>query len=290
MSACRIRVLIPKRSSRPSIKWMLVEAAQAVEAINAGLDGYRFNEAASAAYRFVWNVFCDWHLEFAKPLFNGEDEAAKAETRATTAYVLEVALKLLHPFMPFVTEELWAETAGDAGRDSLLIIADWPQLDGLTNAAAQDEMNWLVSLITEIRKLRSEMNIPAKARPAGLAISGDVALAERLKRHSALICQLARLDSIALADAAPEGSAQIVVGETTYALPLEGVIDFDAERTRLDKEIANTAGEIARLEKKLGNERFVANAPAAVVEAERAKMADYAAQKAALEEARARLG
>ena len=280
----------PKTVKATVNRWILSEAETATKAVSAGLDTYRFNEAAGAAYRFVWNVFCDWHLEFAKPLLSGEDEAARAETRATTAYVLEVALKLLHPFMPFITEELWAKTAGPEGRDSLLIVADWPQPQGLANAAAQDEMNWLVSLITEIRKLRSEMNIPAKARPAGLAISGDAALAERLKRHSALICQLARLDSIVQADAAPEGSAQIVVGETTYALPLEGVIDFDAERTRLDKEIEKTAGEISRLEKKLSNERFVANAPADVVAAERAKMADYAAQKDALEAARARLG
>lgn len=280
----------PKSVKQTVNQWLLGEAEAATNAVAQGLESYRFNEAASAAYRFVWNVFCDWHLEFAKPLFNGEDEAAKAETRATTAYVLEVALKLLHPFMPFITEELWAKTAGDKGRDTLLIVADWPSLDGLTNAAAQDEMNWLVSLITEIRKLRSEMNIPAKAKPAGLAVGASRDLAERLQRHGALICQLARLESIGPAAEAPDGSAQIVVADTTYALPLEGVIDFDAERARLDKEIANTAGEIARLEKKLGNERFVANAPAAVVEAERAKMADYAAQKAALEEARARLG
>jgi valyl-tRNA synthetase len=280
----------PKAVKQTVNQWLLGEAEVAAKAVAAGLETYRFNEAASAAYRFVWNVFCDWHLEFAKPLFNGEDEAAKAETRATTAYVLEVALKLLHPFMPFITEELWAKTAGDRGRDTLLIVADWPGLDGLTNAAAQDEMNWLVSLITEIRKLRSEMNIPAKAKPAGLAVGVSSDLADRLERHSALICQLARLGSIGPAGEAPEGSAQIVVADTTYALPLEGVIDFDAERARLDKEIANTASEIARLEKKLGNERFVANAPAAVVEAERAKMADYASQKTALEEARARLG
>ncbi|WP_394694243.1 valine--tRNA ligase [Hyphobacterium sp.] len=280
----------PKAVKQTVNQWLLGEAEVAAKAVATGLETYRFNEAASAAYRFVWNVFCDWHLEFAKPLFNGEDEAAKAETRATTAYVLEVALKLLHPFMPFITEELWAKTAGDKGRDTLLIVAGWPQLDGLTNAAAQDEMNWLVSLITEIRKLRSEMNIPAKAKPAGLAVGASRDLAERLERHSSLICQLARLESIGPAAEAPDGSAQIVVADTTYALPLEGVIDFDAERVRLDKEIANTTGEITRLEKKLGNERFVANAPAAVVEAERAKMADYAAQKAALEEARARLG
>jgi len=280
----------PKAVKQPVNQWLLSEAETAAKAVSQGFETYRFNESASAAYRFVWNVFCDWHLEFAKPLFNGEDEAAKAETRATTAYVLEVALKLLHPFMPFITEELWAKTAGDAGRDTLLIVADWPKLDGLTHEAAQDEMNWLVSLITEIRKLRSEMNIPAKAKPAGLAVGANAALADRLKRHSALICQLARLESIDPSAEAPEGSAQIVVGDTTYALPLDGVIDFDAERTRLDKEIEKTAGEIMRLEKKLGNERFVANAPADLVEAERGKMADYATQKVALEEARERLG
>ncbi|GJL96656.1 MAG: valine--tRNA ligase [Hyphobacterium sp.] len=280
----------PKTVKQTVNQWLLGEAEVAAKAVATGLETYRFNEAASATYRFVWNVFCDWHLEFAKPLFNGDDEAAKAETRATTAYVLEVALKMLHPFMPFVTEELWAETAGEGGRDRLLIVADWPLLNGLSNPAAQDEMNWLVSLITEIRKLRSEMNIPAKAKPAGLAIGADAALAERLAQHSALICQLARLDRIGPAEEAPEGAAQIVVGETTYALPLEGVLDFDAERSRLDKEIEKTAGEIMRLEKKLGNERFVANAPSALVEAEREKMADYVSQKAALEDARARLG
>jgi valyl-tRNA synthetase len=280
----------PKAVKQTVNQWLLGEAEAASSAVAKGLESYKFNEAASAAYRFVWNVFCDWHLEFAKPLLSGDDEAAKAETRATTAYVLEVALKLLHPFMPFVTEELWAKTAGEAGRDSLLIVADWPELDGLANPDAQAEMNWLVSLITEIRKLRSEMNIPPNAKPDGLAIGGDAGLAARLGRHSALICRLARLDSVAVADRAPDGSAQIVVEDVTYALPLEGVIDFDAERARLDKEIEKVTGEIARLEKKLGNEKFVANAPEAVVAGEREKLSDYASQKDALSEARARLG
>ncbi|WP_421792161.1 valine--tRNA ligase [Hyphobacterium sp.] len=280
----------PKSVKQTVNQWLLGEAEVASAAVAKGLETYRFNEAAGAAYRFVWNVFCDWHLEFAKPLLSGEDEAAKAETRATTAYVLEIALKLLHPFMPFVTEELWEKTAGERGRDSLLIVADWPKLDGLANPEAQAEMNWLVGLITEIRKLRSEMNIPPNAKPNGLAVGADADLAARLERQSALICRLARLDSVAPAESAPDGSAQIVVDEVTYALPLEGVIDFDAERARLDKEIDKVTGEITRLEKKLGNEKFVANAPEAVVAGEREKLADYTAQKEALAEARARLG
>ncbi|WP_421786117.1 valine--tRNA ligase [Hyphobacterium sp.] len=280
----------PKSAKQTVNQWVLGEAETAAAAVAKGLESYRFNEAAGAAYRFVWNVFCDWHLEFAKPLLSGDDEGAKAETRATTAYVLEVALKLLHPFMPFVTEELWEKTAGARDREGLLIVADWPKLDGLGNPGAQAEMNWLVSLITEIRKLRSEMNIPPNAKPNGLAIGAGTELAARLERHAALICRLARLESVAPAKQAPEGSAQIIVEEITYALPLEGVIDFDAERARLDKETAKVEGEITRLERKLGNEKFVANAPDAVVAGERAKLAEYAAQKDALVAARERLG
>ncbi|WP_417480021.1 valine--tRNA ligase [Maricaulis maris] len=276
----------PKSVTQTVNKWILSEAAQAVEAINAGLDGYRFNDAAAAAYRFVWNVFCDWHLEFAKPLFNGEDEAAKAETRATTAYVLDQALKMLHPFMPFVTEALWAETGT---RDTQLIVADWPQLDGLQDAEATAEMDWLINLVTDIRRLRAEMNIPAGAKLSLVAVGADAEVAARLQRHDALIQRMARLSEVSLADAVPPASAQTVLGTTTLALPLEGVIDFGAEKDRLAKEVAKLDGEIGRLEKKLGNERFVANAPESVVAEQREKLTDYAGQKAKMAEALARL-
>ena len=276
----------PKSVTQTVNKWILSEAAQAVEAINAGLDTYRFNEAAAAAYRFVWNVFCDWHLEFAKPLFNGEDEAAKAETRATTAFVLDQALKMLHPFMPFVTEALWAETGK---RDTQLIIADWPQLDGLQDADATAEMDWLINLVTDIRRLRAEMNIPAGAKLPLVAVEADEVTTTRLWRHSALIQRMARLSSIDLADTVPPASVQSVLGTTTLALPLEGVIDFGAEKDRLAKEVAKLEGEITRLEKKLGNERFVANAPAEVVAEQREKLTDYAGQKTKMAEALARL-
>jgi valyl-tRNA synthetase len=276
----------PKTVTQTVNKWILSEAAQAVEAINAGLEGYRFNDAAAAAYRFVWNVFCDWHLEFAKPLFNGEDEAAKAETRATTAFVLDQALKMLHPFMPFVTEELWSQTGT---RDSHLIVADWPQLDGLQNVDATAEMDWLINLITDIRRLRAEMNIPAGAQLPLVAVGADAVTTERLARHEALIKRMARLSEVTTADAVPPASAQTVLGTTTLSLPLEGVIDFAAEKDRLSKEVAKLDGEISRLEKKLGNEKFVANAPVEVVAEQREKLEEYAGQKAKMAEALARL-
>jgi len=276
----------PKSVTQTVNKWILSEAARAVAAIDAGLNGYRFNEAAAAAYKFVWNVFCDWHLEFAKPLFNGDDEAAKAETRATTAFVLDQALKMLHPFMPFVTEALWQET-GD--RDTQLIVADWPVLDGLDDADATAEMGWLIELITDIRRLRAEMNVPAGAQIPLIAVEASPETRARLERHEALISRMARLADIAVSDSVPPASAQTVLGEATLALPLEGVIDFGAERERISKEVAKLGGEIVRLEKKLGNEKFVANAPADVVAEQREKLADYSEQKAKMAQALERL-
>ena len=231
-------------------------------------------------------MFCDWHLEFAKPLFNGDDEAAKAETRATTAYVLDQALKMLHPFMPFVTEALWQETGT---RDTQLIVADWPVLDGLDDAAATSEMGWLIDLITDIRRLRAEMNVPAGAQVPLIAIGASAETQARLERHEALIKRMARLADIGVSDSVPPASAQTVLGEATLALPLEGVIDFAAERERLSRELTKLDGEIGRLEKKLGNEKFVANAPADVVAEQREKLADYSTQKAKLAEALERL-
>ncbi|MAK64052.1 MAG: valine--tRNA ligase, partial [Maricaulis sp.] len=262
----------PKSVTRTVNQWILSEAASTVKAINAGLDGFRFNDAAAAAYRFVWNVFCDWHLELAKPLLQGEDEAAKAETRATTAYVLDQALKILHPFMPFVTEELWSQTGQ---RDTQLITASWPVLDGLDNAEATAEIGWLIDLITDIRRLRSEMNIPAGAQIPLIAVGASAETAARLERHQALIQRMARLADIGVSDTVPPASAQTALGETTLALPLEGVIDFAAERARIEKELSKLDGEIMRLEKKLGNEKFVANAKPEIVAEQREKLEDY---------------
>ena len=267
-------------------KWILAEAQATVATVNKSLDEYRFNEAAAAAYRFVWNIFCDWHLEFAKPLFGGEDAAAKAETQATTAYVLDIALKILHPFMPFVTEALWAETAK---RDTQLIVADWPQLDGLDDADAEAEMSWLIDVITNIRSLKAEMNI-APGKPLNAVLVGaSQDILDRVERNRPLLARMARLEEISASDSVPPASAQTVVGETVIALPLDGVIDLDAERDRLAKELKKLGGEIMRLEKKLGNAKFVANAPQEVVAGEKAKLADYTAQKTKVSEALGRL-
>ncbi len=267
-------------------KWILAEAQATVATVNKSLDEYRFNEAAAAAYRFVWNIFCDWHLEFAKPLFGGEDAAAKAETQATTAYVLDIALKILHPFMPFVTEALWAETAK---RDTQLIVADWPQLDGLDDADAEAEMSWLIDVITNIRSLKAEMNI-APGKPLNAVLVGaSQDILDRVERNRPLLARMARLEDISASDNVPPASAQTVVGETVIALPLDGVIDLDAERDRLAKELKKLGGEIMRLEKKLGNAKFVANAPEEVVAGEKAKLADYTAQKTKVSEALGRL-
>jgi valyl-tRNA synthetase len=276
----------PKSVTETVNRWILSECEQTVKAVNAGLDGFRFNEAAAAAYRFVWNVFCDWHLEFAKPLFMGEDEAAKAETRATTAFVLDQSLKLLHPFMPFVTEELWAQTGT---RDGQLITAAWPQLDGMVDPGAQAEMDWMVNLVTEIRRVRAEMNVPAGAKLAMIAVGASEETQARLLRHEAVISRMARLADIGVADSVPPASAQIVIGEATIALPLEGVIDFDAERGRITKEVTRLDGEMKRLDGKLSNERFVANAPEEVVAEQREKLAEYRSQREKMIEALERL-
>jgi valyl-tRNA synthetase len=287
MNECTVPADFDPKSVKQTLnRWILSEAATTVKAVNAGLDGYRFNDAAAAAYRFVWNIFCDWHLEFAKPVFMGDDAQAKAETQATTAYVLDQALKILHPFMPYVTEALWAETGQ---RDTLLITAPWPELDGLEDTDAQQEIDWLIGLITNIRSVRAEMSIPPKSQLNAVIVGASDQTKARFERQDVLVKRMARLESVTMGDVVPEGSAQTLVGEATIAMPLAGVIDFDAERARIGKEIAKLDGEIGRLEKKLGNERFVANAPDHVVAEQREKLADYAAQKVKMGEALERL-
>ena len=256
-------------------RWILTELTRAARAVTEGISAYKFNEAAGAAYRFVWNQFCDWYLELLKPVFMGDDEAAKAESRACVAFVLDEIYKLLHPFMPFMTEELWAETAPEGGeRSSLLCHAAWPSPDFEDDAAAGD-INWLIDLVSGIRSVRSEMNVPPAAVAPLVVIGANETTRGRLSRHDGAVRRLARIGEISLAKAAPRGSAQLVLGEATVCLPLGSLIDLKAEEARLQKELAKVTEEIARLHKKLSNERFVANAPEEVVAAEREKLAEY---------------
>jgi valyl-tRNA synthetase len=268
-------------------RWVLTELTRATHQISEAIATYRFNEAAAAAYRFVWNLVCDWYVELLKPIFMGENEAEKAESRAVMAFVLDEIYKLLHPMMPFMTEELWAQTAGaDSERTTLLCHAAWPNPD-FSDAHAAAEINWLVELVSGIRSVRAEMSVPAKAVAPLVLIGANAETHERLTRHAAAIETLARVGAINHADVAPPASAQFVVGEATACLPLGDLIDLDAEAARLQKEIKKTADELGRLQAKLSNERFVANAPEDVVASERQKLAEY---QEALEKLRVALG
>ncbi len=266
-------------------RWILTELSATIADVTAAIESQRFNDAAASLYRFVWNQVCDWYLELLKPIFSGDDEVAKAEAQACVAYVLEETYKLLHPVMPFMTEELWAHTAS---RDSLLCHADWP-VAGFADEAAAAEINWLVDLVTGLRSARSEMNVPPAAK-APLIVVGATALTEgRLQRHDAAIKRLARVETIELAETAPRGAAQVVVGEATACLPLGSLIDLVAERVRIEKSHAKAQAEIDRAEKKLGNEKFVANADPEVVAAERERLAELLVLRTSLQTALLRI-
>ncbi len=255
-------------------RWVLTELTRTTREITEAIASYRFNEAAGASYRFVWNLVCDWYVELLKPVFMGDNETEKAESRAVMAFVLDEIYKLLHPIMPFMTEELWEQTAGENQRTTLLCHAAWPQPDFADTQAAA-EINWLVELVSGIRSVRAEMNVPAKAVAPLVLIGANDETRQRLERHAAAIETLARVGAISHADHAPAASAQFVVGEATACLPLGALIDLDAEGARLGKELGKIADELGRLEKKLSNERFVASAPEDVVAAERAKLAEF---------------
>ncbi|WP_299393722.1 class I tRNA ligase family protein, partial [Pelagibius sp.] len=231
------------------------------------------NEAAQALYQFIWHTYCDWYLEFAKPLFQGDDEAAKAETRATALWVLHKALFLLHPIMPFLTEELWQQSGN--GDDALMTTSSWPNFPAtLIDEDADSALNWVVRMISQIRAVRSEMNVPPGARVALIVNDAAATSKGRLADHEALIKSLARVETIAFDQPVPKGSVQDVVDECTLVLPLAEVIDLAQEQARLKKEMEKLKGEICKLDKKLSNEQFLAKAPEEVVAEQRERLAD----------------
>lgn len=280
---------IPEASSLTINRWILTELSRTIRDVTEALEGFRFNEAAGSLYRFVWNQFCDWYLELLKPVFSGEDEAAKRESQACVAYVLDEIYKLLHPFMPFMTEELWDQTAGEGReRPGLLCHAEWPSASYADDAAA-DEINWLIDLVSGIRSVRSEMNVPPAATAPLIVVAANALTRERLERHASAIGRLARVEHIDHAAVAPRGSAQIVVGEATACLPLGNLIDLSAEKSRLEKAISKVEVERERILGKLANEKFVANAKPELVDAERERLTELDLQKDSLGVALARV-
>ena len=280
-------------------RWILGELVGCAKRITLALDAYQFNEAANALYQFTWGTFCDWYLEFSKPLLDGEDETVKAETRSTAAFVLDHTLKLLHPFMPFISEELWEQMGAEgAARETPLITADWPQLDdSLVDQAAADEMRWVVGLIQGIRSVRSEMNVPATAKVPAYMVGADANDERYYNRHLKLITRLAPLeflDQVVKFDqeaqkSVARGAVQLVHEETTFIVLVGDLVDVAEEKSRLEREVARAEDEISKLEKKLANKSFIAKAPAEVVEDQREYLRAAQAQLAKLGEALERL-
>jgi len=271
-------------------RWIRGEALKVWREVTEALEGAAFDEAASALYRFVWNVFCDWHVELAKPLLAGEGEAA-AETRAMTAWTLELILKLLHPIMPFMTEELWDATA-DAGppRDSMLIVAPWPDLPAShADAAAAAEIGFVIAVIAEGRSVRAELNVPPAAKPPLLALNVSASQRRILEANADAISRLLRISQIRYDAAAGADAVPFLAEGASLALPVAEFIDLAAERARLAKETAALTQEIDRSARKLANADFVARAPEEVVEENRERLAEAQAARDRLDAALKRL-
>jgi valyl-tRNA synthetase len=291
MGAASGALLDPAAVRLPLSRWLLVEANTAIVEATAALEAYRFDEYAAAGYRFVWNTFCDWFLELAKPLLaEGADAADAAEIRAVGGYVLGLILRLLHPAVPFVTEELW-DRFEYGGPDSL-IRAGWPEQVLVADAAgARAELDWVVRLIGLVRSVRTEMNVPpSKPSPVLLqGASGD--MLGRVDRWIEAIRRLARASEVRplVGDLPPKGSAQAVLDEITIVLPLEGLIDIAAERTRLAKDRDRLAADAKKTSQKLDNADFVSRAPEEVVTENRERLEAALSEMARLQAALDRL-
>jgi valyl-tRNA synthetase len=288
--AARVDGFDPKSVKETLNRWIAHETAKAAREITEALESYKFNEAAAAAYRFAWNVYCDWYVELSKPVLTGADGPAKTETRAMAAWVLDEILKLLQPFMPFITEELWRVTAEQGPRrDTLLILAPWPKHEGLDDAKAEAEIGWVIDLINAIRSVRAEMNIPPATQIPLVLAGASAETKARAGRWAEFLQRLARVPDISFADAPPSGSVQLVVRGEVAALPLKGVIDLVAEGARLQKEMAKVDADIKRVDAKLGNPDFIARAPQEILDLERERREEAETRRAKIDEALERL-
>ena len=270
----------------PVNRWIVAKVKEATVELTENLDNFRFSDAANTVYQFVWGAFCDWYIEMIKPILYGSNEEEKAETRAAFAWVLNRILVILHPFMPFITSELWNNTGT---RSERLINVSWPKNESFDTAAIGD-IDWVIELIGSIRSLRAEMNLPAGAKLTVLLKGANADSLAHLLRFKPIICSLARLEDICgYEDEITPDMVQSVFREASLLIPLKGVVDFAAERERLQKELAGLEQNLAGYERKLSNPSFVERAPAAVVEEEKRRRAEALENKAKVEEALARI-
>ena len=272
-------------------KWIVGELANCAADVTKSIEDYRFNDAASALYKFIWNQLCDWYLELVKPLLSGNDAAVKAETRDTLGYVLDETCKLLHPFMPFITEELWeARAPGRSEGDNYLMLKEWPTYGvELRDAASDAEIVWVMDMISEIRSVRGDLGVEGGAKVPLTLVGASDETQNRATRYRDILMRLARLESLEVADATPDGAVSTVVGETTLALKIADLIDVDEAKALLDKDIAALDKDISSTEKKLGNANFVERAPPEIVEENRERIVEWTARREKLGAARARL-
>jgi len=289
MNGCALVAGFTPRQCRLIVNlWIAAAVSDCAAAVTAALDAYRFDEAANRLYQFVWGTFCDWYLEFTKPILQGDDDDAQTETQATAAWVLSRIVHLLHPIMPFVTEEVWENLAGpEAG---LLLTALWPDVpDELTDRAASAEMEWVVQAVSALRALRAEMNVSPAARIPLLLKDAEPLAAERIERHREHFMRLARVDEFEPVATVPAGGIQAIVDGATLILRLGDVVDLAGEKARLGKEIGRLDAELAKIAAKLANPGFLSKAKAEVVEAQREREADVIRDRDRLKSAYDRL-
>ncbi|MHC2105011.1 valine--tRNA ligase [Methylobacterium sp. CM6246] len=292
LNGCQLDPAYDPRAITGAInRWALTEAARAVGEVTSALEAYRFNDAAGAAYRFVWNIFCDWYLELAKPVLQGEnvDPAVRAETQATVAFLIDQVAKLLHPFMPFLTEELWAIKGAAVPERGLLALAAWPDLAGLADADAEAEVGFVVDLVSQVRSARSETSVPAAAQIPLVMVGASPEVRTRIEAWRDTLLRLARLSEITVSETPPKNAVQLLVRGSVAALPLEGIVDLAGEVARLKKEQGKAQGEIKKVDAKLGNADFVARAPEDIIEENRERREAESARLVKIEEALARL-
>lgn len=266
----------PDQATETVNKWIIGELLNTKKGIEQHLEDYRFNDAANEIYQFVWGTFCDWYLEFTKPLLGegNTNNQLKQETRDTIGWVLDQILILLNPFMPFITEELY-ESIAVRPKDQLLMGQKWPDYaSDLYQAESAVEIEWLIKTITEIRSVRSDMNVPAAAKVRMLVKDASFITVEYLKKYDEILRRMARLESVEVSNDVPKGSIQTIVGEATLVLPIAEIIDLDKERQRLNKEIGKLAANIEKIDQKLADEKFVANAPPEIIAEQKSRRAE----------------